>query len=518
MTSVASRSPTWVLPAVLLLLVAAGLGAHALLLDAPLLEGAAGKQTHTAMIARNLYRGRATVARPIVDDLGTPGYFIKELPALPAAAALLYGAAGGVHDGYGRLLSVLAWLCGVPVVCALLRRGNGPTEVLVAAAWWIGAPLAFIYSRAFMSDAAMVTASCATLLALVRWREQPGPTRAAAVATLVAAALLLKPHAVFWLGPAAAVVVAWRDGDGGPGPARRPLVALAAACGLAGLVAAAWYLHAASVHRAYPAAGTTRLDGWFDAPSLLDPMLYAEIARQLVWMVFTPLGALLAAAGVVLSRRASGLVERALLAWGAGVLVQCLVFNTRMFDEHARGTEYYQLAMIPVAAMLIGRGVAALQGRLPVRTTAVRTALVGSILLLLLAGSVREIRAALVLPERYQRILADCAVVRELTRPHDELFVLADRGGTILYYCDRRGATFVPARAVGRVFGRADNVVGARQLADTLDRSSFVYVPFPELLGEDSPWLAMFAERFDQVPTPGSEIRLYRNRTRQRTR
>lgn len=512
MTSAAPRSPTRVLLAVLFLLVAAGLGTHALLLDAPLLEGAAGKQTHTAMIARNLYRGRATVTRPIVDDLGAPGYFIKELPALPAAAALLYRAAGDVHDAYGRLLSVLAWLCGVPVVFALLRRGNGSIACLVAAAWWIGAPLAFVYARAFMSDAAMVTASCATLLALVRWRERPEHIRATAVGTLVATTLLLKPHAVFWLAPAAAIVLIARDAGGAPRPAPRPIAVLAAACGLAALLAVAWYLHAASVHRTYPAAGTTRLDGWFDAPSLLDPTLYTEILRQLIWMVFTPLGALLAVAGIVLTRGAPGLVERALLAWGGGVLVQCLVFNTRMFDEHARGTEYYQLAMVPVAAMLIGRGVAALQGRLPARTAAARTALVGAILLLLIAGSAREIRAALVLPERYQRILVDCALVRELTRPHDELFVLADRGGTILYYCDRRGATFVPARAVGRVFGRADNVVGARQLADTLDRSSFVYVPFPELLGADSPWLAMFAERFEHVPTPGSEILLYRNR------
>ena len=37
--------------------------------------------------------------------------------------------------------------------------------------------------------------------------------------------------------------------------------------------------------------------------------------------------------------------------------------------------------------------------------------------------------------------------------------MLADRGGTVLYYCDRRGSTFVPARAVKHVFARSDNVV-----------------------------------------------------------
>ncbi len=494
---------------VVALIVVGGI-AHVPLLGEPLLEGAAGKQTHTAMIARNLYLGRSTLARPIVDDLGSPGYFVKEVPALPAAAALLYDLTGGVNEALGRLLSVVAWLGGVPILVALLRRRVEPAEALVAAAWWIAAPLGFVYGRAFMSDAAMVSASLAVLLALVRWREQPSGARAGVVATLLGIALLLKPHAVFWLGPAALVVLTARDDATAAGPRRGALVSLAIAAGIGVAVAAAWYLHAASVHRAYPAAGTTRLDGWFDLPSLLDPALYAEIVRQQVWMVFTPLGAILAVAGVVLRRRAWPLAARALLAWGAGVLLQCLVFNTRMFDEHARGTEYYQLALVPVAAMLIGRGFAALLARLAGRPRATRRAIAATILFLLMLGAAREIRAALVLPERYARILSDCATVRELTRPRDELFVLADRGGTVLYYCDRRGMTFVPARAVGKVFARADNVVGARQLADALEGADYVYVPFPELLGDDSRWIAMFEETYARVPTPGAAMRLYR--------
>jgi len=500
----------------LLALLGAGLAAHLLLLHEPLLEGAAGKQTHAAMIARNLYRGRGDVLRPIVDDIGSPGYFVKEVPALPAAAALLYGATGKVEEGYGRLLSVLAWLAGTPVLLGLLRRRGAATEALVAAVWWIVAPLAFVYARAFMSDAAMVTASIASLLALMRWRERPGTARAATVAVLVAVALLLKPHAAFWLGPAALLVVV--NGGGTPRPSHRDRRVLAGAATLAVAVAGSWYLHAASVHRTYPAAGATRLDGWFDLPSLADGALYAEIVRQQLWMVFTPLGALVAALGVVLRPRPWRLVELALLAWGGGVLLQCLVFNTRMFDANARGTEYYQLAMVPVAALLIGRGVAALLERLATRTSAPHAALAGGILLLLTIGAAREIAAALELPERYGRILDDCARVRELTNPRDELFVLADRGGTILYYCDRRGSTFVPARAVGKVFAQGDNVVGVRQLADTLDAASYVYVPFPEILGDGSPWLAMFEERFERVPTPGSPMRLYRTRAPSRTR
>jgi 4-amino-4-deoxy-L-arabinose transferase-like glycosyltransferase len=461
------------------------------------------------MIARNLYRGRSTLLRPVVDDLGSPGYFVKEIPLVPAATALIYTATGHVDESRGRLVSVLAWLCGVPLALALLRRSGSEAEALVVGGWWIGAPLAFVYARAFMSDAAMVSASVAFLLALVRWREAPAGGRPAMTAALLALALLLKPHAIFWLAPASLVVLASRA-DGAARPARRALAILIVAVACAGTLAAAWYLHAASVHRVFPAAGTTRLDGWFDAPSLLSPALYGELLRQLLWMIFTPVGVLLAVLGTFSRRLGWRAVERALLAWGAGVLVQCLVFDTRLFDDYARGTEYYQLAMVPVAGMLIGRGIRAVHDALPESRRALRAPLLAIILVLLMAGAVLEIRDALALPERYQRILSDCALVRTLTQPRDEIFVLADRGGTILYYCDRRGSTFVPARAVQKVFARADNVAGAKQLADALDRASYVYIPFPELLGAGSSWLAMFERDWARVATPGTEARLYR--------
>lgn len=490
-------------------LAVAGLLAHLPLLDEPLLEGAAGKQTHTAMIARNFHRGRATFARPVVDDLGTPGYFVKELPVVPALAAALYDVTGGVDESLGRLVSLVAWLAGVPLVVVLLGRARPAPAPLVGAVWWIAAPLAFVYARAFMSDGPMVTASLAALLALFRWRERPSGGRAVACGVLVATALLLKPHAVFWLGTALPVVLrAAGDERAEPAAAGRRTLGAALAAGV--LVAAAWYGHAALVHRAHPAPGATGLRGWFDAPTLLDPELYGEILRQLVFMVLTPLGALVVLAGTLLARRGWHRVERALLAWGAGVLLQCLVFDTRMFDEFARGSEYYQLAMVPVAAMLLARSASVLLARVSQAKPALRAGLAATLVVLLCAGSAREVRAALELPERYERILPDCVFVRALSAPEDELFVLADRGGTILYYCDRRGTTFVPARAVRRVFARPDNVVGARQLADALDRSELVYVPFPELLGERSSWLAHFDENWQRVPTPRSEMRLYR--------
>src|SRR5262245_41454141 len=95
-------TPAPILAAVLAMAI--GLLVRLPTLGLPLLDGAAGKQTHTAMVARNLYRGSSTWERPRVDDIGHPGYFVKEAPVLPAAVAVLYGALGGPHEWVGRLL------------------------------------------------------------------------------------------------------------------------------------------------------------------------------------------------------------------------------------------------------------------------------------------------------------------------------------------------------------------------------------------------------------------------------
>lgn len=497
------RRPTVALVALLVLAAAV----HLLIADRLLLEGAAGKQTHTAMIARNLYRGRASLLRPSVDDMGKPGYFVKEVPLLPGLAALAYGLSGGVDERIGRMLSVAGWLGGIPLLVAILRRALPPGAAATAAAWCVVSPLAFVYARAFMSDATMVAASLAAFLALVRFREEPSGLRASVSAAAAGIALLLKPHAVFWIGPAACVLLVARPAGAPRRPAPRWLAVQVLALAIGVAVAASWYVHAALVHRRYPAPGATGLQGWFVAAALLEPGFYTELLRQTVFMVFTPLGLAVAILGVALDRRRLHLVEVALLAWGAGVVLQCFVFDTRLFDEAARGTEYYQLAMVPVAALLVGRGVEEIARRAgAARAAAVRV----GILSLLTIGAAVQIRAALTLPERYARILPDCEIVRRETTARDELFVLADRGGTILYYCDRSGTTFVPARAVSHVFAHEDNVVGVRRIADAMDRAAYVYVPFPELLGDDSRWLAMFDDNFERIETPGSDLRLYR--------
>jgi Dolichyl-phosphate-mannose-protein mannosyltransferase len=496
-----------------LALVLLGLSIRIPALDRPLLEGAAGKQAHTAMVARNLYRGRSTWLRPMVDDVGRPGYFVKELPLVPVLAALGYGLVGEVREWLGRLVSVLAWLLALPLVHGIVRRYRGSREAWLAGLWFVLSPLGVVYSRAFMTDAALVAISIGALAAALAWRDRPSGGRAAAVGFCVALALLLKPHAIFWLAPALAVIASNRHSVSSAQPldaaARRRLALLLV---LATIPAGVWYLHAAAIHRIYPVPGATVAGGWVAPDLWLRPALYARIADQLATMVFTPIGLVIATIGLVAAGAPLGIGERALLAWGAGVVVQSVVFGTRMFDDAARGTEYYQLAMVPLAALLVARG----GGRLADAAAAAGGARAGSAAALavaaaLAAGAIRPILAAGETPARYAHLVEDCGVIRSHTRPDEEVFVLADRGGTVLYYCDRRGTTFTTATPVALAAGGSAMAVARDAAFRAAQSATWLYVPFPEIIPRTPNLTAFLEAGWERVPGLGS-IELYRRR------
>lgn len=501
--SPASAGRHWMVGLALVLLVGGAIRLPGL--SEPLLEGAAGKQTHTAMAARNFYRGHATLARPRVDDVGKPGYFVKELPVLPALGAAAYGALGRVDERVLRGMGLLAWLGATLLLAGLLRESLGDRGALLAGLWFQISPMGIVYSRAAMNDSLAVLAALGALAAISAWRQSPGSRRVLISGLLVGLAFLLKPHTALWLGPAAAVTVL---ASGGPADAGRPgagrilgiCLTAAAALGLASL----WYMHAAAIHRIHPVPGATVAEGWVAPELLARPELYLEIGRQTLSMVFTPLGALVAAFGIAYGPRLR-LVEWALVAWGGGVLLQGLVFAPRMFDELSRGTEYYQLPLVPCAAWLIGRGLDQLARRAWARPAVA----LGGAALLLAGGAALEASRAARPPARYDSLISDCTAVRAVTEPGDELLVLADRGGTVLYYCDRKGQTFTIASAVNPTIADRSEKASAYDISTALRGARYVYVPFPQLLGDDPELLRGLASEWREVPLHGSEARLF---------
>src|SRR5262249_49912579 len=125
----------------------------------------------------------------------------------------------------------------------------------------------------------------------------------------------------------------------------------------------------------------------------------------------------------------------------------------------------------------------------------------------LVLGGIGATRAAIAPPERYATLLDDCTVVDSLTRRDEEILVIADRGGPALFYCDRRGVTFTPATELGAATAEVRMATGAEALGRSLESTSWVFLPFPDLV---PPAVGEFFDReWDRVPVPGRAFHLY---------
>ena len=148
------RSRTWyvALGAVLFLALVLRLrGIHAPLLDHP-----GWRQGDTAAIARNFATLDMNPLHPQTDYNGPPPNYVElELQIVPYLAAVLYKLFG-VHEVFGRLLSI-GFSLGTVATLALFARAMYASERAgVAAAFAFAVyPGSVYYGRTFMPDTAM---------------------------------------------------------------------------------------------------------------------------------------------------------------------------------------------------------------------------------------------------------------------------------------------------------------------------------------------------------------------------
>ena len=185
----------------------------------PILDHPGWRQGDTAAIARNFATLDLNPFHPQTDYDGPPPNYVElELQIVPFLAALLYKLFG-VHEIFGRLISI-GFSLGTIVVAGFFARWMFASRLAGCAAALAFAiyPGSVYYGRTFTPDTTMTFFLCAAVFAGARWIDGPAEPRFGrrfwTAALLTAAALLAKPVAAVALVPIVALIVA-RRGMGG---------------------------------------------------------------------------------------------------------------------------------------------------------------------------------------------------------------------------------------------------------------------------------------------------------------
>lgn len=442
------------IPRGLCLGIVAGLSllVHSKGLTAPLLDYHYHRQVNTASIARGYWRDARPPHEPRIDwDGGVDRLAATELPAYMWLYGKLWPVAG-IGETWGRLISVAASLLTALLLFALFEAELGREAALWGASLFTMLPVEVYFGRTVQPEA---TALLALVASLFLWRRslergRPWLPWAGAVFCAFLAVGLKLPYAhlliplagLTWRRLGWKTILDWRMHAAG-------LLAMG------GVIA--WYLYARDGVYVVP----TKADQY---TNLLD---YGRLLYFIQFQIFSRiLEVVLTYSGLVFLAAGSWLVlwkkrDAFWLCWFFGV-----VFHLLAMAGYSHSHEYTALPLAPVAAGLIGAGVARLRER-AVAAPLKQLALAGW--LLLLVGI--PVHAALRIPHWYRQgfeYLAGAGRAADAVSAKTDLFYTnCQAPSVLLYYLDRRGwsgeLTMEPAAAEKLIAEHAAK--GARFLA-----------------------------------------------------
>ena len=425
----AARAWPWVIGAILLIALALRLQ-H---VHSPLLDHPNWRQGDTASIARNFAHLKYNILYPQTDYDGPPPNYVElELQILPFLAATFYKTFG-VHEIFGRLLS-LAFSLGTIVMVGLFARRLYASALagLAAAAFYAVFPGSIYYGRTFTPDGVMaffLTAALYASFRLLTEDERLAPRPLARTAALLTFAYLAKPVAVLAVVPL--VKMMWERARAGR--VWRP-TAYAVLLFVPLLILWLYDREVAAHAEWHWASGITRLHV---LPALAAAFTSVHGFAHTLNLFFGTLGLLrvtmLGTAGFALAVLACVAIpwtrpRSPLLVWGwlvAGLLYAFVVVTVERVD-------YYLLPLLPLAALVIGGAVARLAEI--ARPWIASAAAVALVLAVLLQG-----HGAIAHYYRYDRTAYADAVLVGHALPRGALVVMGHYGPDVLYYIDRFG-------------------------------------------------------------------------------
>ena len=335
---------TVALIALLCFLFVAGFSLRLYLLNEPLLYFNAVRQYRGAIIARSCYLEHDHSVAPTTRKIAALNRQREgrlEPQILEDLACAGYRISGGEQLWIPHLFSALFWLLGGVFLFLIARRLCSREAALFGLAFYLLLPYSIPASKSFQPDPLMVMMELFGLLALVRYDEAPSRLRLLAAGLLSGAAILIKPVSIFIIAGAFIALNISRHG------VRKGILSSATAvfAGVAFILPLAYYFYGLFI-----AGFLEGQAGQSFIPALLGKGYYwygwlIMVNRVITWplLIAALFGWFVAGRGM----------PRALLT---GLWIGYLVFGL-VFNNHIHTHDYYQLQLIPIAAL--GLGVAA---------------------------------------------------------------------------------------------------------------------------------------------------------------
>jgi 4-amino-4-deoxy-L-arabinose transferase-like glycosyltransferase len=481
-----SRRPSirWFDPA-LLLIVLLGLYFRFQYIHLPMAEAHRWREIFNADVARNFHERSMNILYPQVNWGGAANPHIgMEFPLMHWIVAALYGVFGE-QAIVGRLVSMVF---SVGTIWAVFALGTWLFGVAVgrAAAFLLAiSPSAVFFGRFFISDTPMVFFSVIAVLAWAIYLDTRSTAACVAGSVSTALALLVKIPAVLILAP-----IAWLAWESRRWSALKDR-GLIAGGAMAVAAAALWYWHADVIfHQSglgvaiWHPAGTygppishaagpfVTISSWSTMAQLGDPGFYDEMLTRIWALHLTAGGFILALFSLAATWRRPR--RRVLDIWLGVVLLFILVSA-----EGNRNHEFYQLPMLPPAALLFGLAAApAFDGRW-LREHGGRFIGPTGSAAVLLAVAMLSFRFSGVVPSFFRPQMLDIATIQKsqaigsVVEP-DALIVTVEyeqfgnNSPILLYWAHRRGWSFDLAAITPHVIELLRKDYGAKYFASTV--------------------------------------------------
>jgi hypothetical protein len=422
---------------VLFFIVTFGFAARAATLRTPIFDHHSWRQADTAAIARSFVRERFNPLYPQVDWRGSrPTGYVETGLELQAWLVAGIWRMSGIRVETGRALAAAMYVATALLLYRFVRRRyDEPTALAAAYAHAFAFPLGLFGDRAYLNEPLLILLSAAALVAAQSWLERRHP---ASLGVLVAATAIVGMVKLPYLVVYAPIAALFVERFGWRGLVRIELVlAVAASVACAGI----WYAHANSLY-AMTGLSFGLTDKTFDPTLVFSTRFPLRIGRRLVRDIIGPAGLVLLVWGTIAAFRRRRWAEPAGLA---GYVVY-LVAVARGNYHH----DYYQLAVLPIGAVLVGLGVVAAveEGARRGWPAARRQWLAAALLWILAATTAVRSLSAHSWYEVEAGRLELCRAVAPQLGPADRLLVVNYPSPDVMFCVDRPGWILDwPARA-----------------------------------------------------------------------